>query len=406
MQANAKNSKLLKIACVIARADFDLARDANHFDRLTIYSNAALLVLLGTLATVAWTVFWSSFLTLETAIPLGILVGSIVFLMDQAMSASDWEIAGVLRMEPQSRAYWLKLAGRTLIAFLLAIATATGFTLWMFGETIEAHLQSKQIANNAPLEADYEQRKADLAFALKLLINEVEAKQAERAELLKQIEQAIAERDQANVRASNARIEAGRQIDGALPGYKAGPGALYRDEKRKEEEAVRLAKSVSKDISRWEMRRTNLDEAIANLNASLKSQKAEYLSQAVKLDEEKVKDKRWTPLRNDPLMRYIALEEIKRDAELGTAATKFYWLMTCVLLTLELSFLLIKVFCTPASVYMVALVARTKREAATISSEFARNLDAVRRNHPRGNLRVVSGEPEQPQPQPQPEGEQ
>lgn len=394
-QANAKNSKLLKIACVISRADFDLAREANHFDRLTICSNAALLVLLGTLATVAWTAFWSSFLTLKTAIPLGILVGLIVFLMDQAMSASDWELAGVLSIAPPSRAYWLKLAGRSLIAFLLAMATSTGATLWMFGESIEAHLQSKQIADNAPLVADYEQRKADLAIPLKLVIHELEAKQAERAQLQTQIEKSIADRNQALIKASNARIEAGRQIDGALPGYKAGPGALYRDEKRKEEEAVRLAKSASEDISRWEMRRSNLDDEIAALNATLKSQQAENQSQAVKLAELIHKDARWSPVRNDPLIRFMALEEIRRDPQIGAAASKFYWLMTLVLLTLELTFLLVKVMFSAASVYMVALVARTKLEAATISSEFAHNLDAVRQNNPRGKLRVVVDEPEQ-----------
>ncbi|EMK3316325.1 DUF4407 domain-containing protein [Vibrio vulnificus] len=389
--------KLLKLACGIARADYDIACDATFYDRVTIYSNAAMLVLLGILACVAWTAFWASFLPIGPAISLGMLVGLIVFLIDAAISASDWEMAGILRIAPPNKSYWVKITARAIIAFFLANATATGATMWLFGDTIEAHLQSKQIAKNAALEAEYVQRKKDLSLAVKLLSNEVEAKQAERAELQKKIEQAIAERHQANVRASNARIEAGRQIDGALPGYKAGPGALYRDEKRKEEEAVRLATSASEDIRRWEIRRKSLDDSIATLNTTINSKQTEYLSQALIQDEQKVRDPRWTPVRNDPLIRYIALDEILRDPEIGRAASKFSLLMTFVLLTLELSFLLIKVFCSPASVYMVRLIARTKRDAAAVSIEYARSIEDVRRTQPRGKLRVVGGEPEQPE---------
>lgn len=38
------------------------------------------------------------------------------------------------------------------------------------------------------------------------------------------------------------------------------------------------------------------------------------------------------PERNDPLMRYIALRDIKEDPEVGAAAQEFHWMMAMVLL--------------------------------------------------------------------------
>lgn len=398
MQASQNASTLLKMACGIARADLDLACESNRFDRMTIISNAVLLLILGVVAFVAWTAFWSSFLPLEAAIPLGLLVGSLVLLIDQAISASDWELAGVLRTAPRGKEYWFKVIARALIAFLLALATATGATLWMFSDTIEARLQAERTAKNAPVEAEYARLKAELKTRLiKPLLSELEAKQRERDALQIQIEQELTERDQAYRRASKARIEAGREIDGGLPGYVKGDGPRYREAKRQEAEAMALAKKASEDVHTSQSRMEAAEKSIAQFNSTLVTKEDEYRSRALELDNQKMLDPRWSPLRNDPLMRYMALRSIQRDPDVGQAATEFGLMMTLVLLTLELSFLFIKVACSPASVYVVRLIARAKREAALVSAEYARTVNDINRGRPRGNLRVVGGEPDQPE---------
>lgn len=115
------DDRLMRFACRIARADYDLASISNHFDRMTIVANAALLLALAVLATIAWTAFWASFLPLAAALPLGLLVGAIIFGIDQAIAASDWELAGVLRIEAPDNAYWFKASARLVVplCFLL-----------------------------------------------------------------------------------------------------------------------------------------------------------------------------------------------------------------------------------------------------------------------------------------------
>ena len=137
------------------------------------------------------------------------------------------------------------------------------------------------------------------------------------------------------------------------------------------------------------------DESIARMSAALERKQLEYRALGREIRNEKVHDPRWVPQRNDPLLRYIALYDIQRNPDTGAAATEFRRLMMLVLLTLELSFLFVKVACAPASVYMVRLIARTKRDAARVSAEFARDLDEIKRDRPRGSLRVIGGQPEQ-----------
>lgn len=393
MNAERRPDRLLRNACRIARADFALASVSNHFDRMTIVANAALLLALGVLAVIAWTAFWASFLPLSVALPLGLLVGAIVFGIDQAISASDWELAGVLRTEPRGRRYWIKAVARGTFAFLLALATATGATLWMFGKTIEAHLQDQRTARNVPIESEYANRKQELkASLLDPITKEIEARQLERAALQRQVEQALTDRDTANRKASQARIEAGREADGGLPGYIRGEGPRYREAQRQEAEAAVLATAVSNDVRAWQGRIGAVEQSIAQLTTVLDRKQAEYHAQAIDLNAQKQRDPRWVMERNDPLMRYIALNEIQEDPKVGSAARKFHWLMVTVLLALELSFLLVKLFFAPASVYTVRLIARTKREASEVSAEHARDIESIHRGRPRGNLRVVGGQ--------------
>jgi hypothetical protein len=109
------------------------------------------------------------------------------------------------------------------------------------------------------------------------------------------------------------------------------------------------------------------------------------------LEKEKLHDPRRIAKRDDPLLRYTALQELKQDAVYGQAVEQFDWLAKIVLVTFELMFLLIKVVFAPSSVYLVRLIAQTKLEAAKVAAELEAELSDINRKRRRPDLHVVSG---------------
>ncbi|MBU1664738.1 MAG: DUF4407 domain-containing protein, partial [Gammaproteobacteria bacterium] len=361
--------QLLTIACWITRSDSELARLSNKFDQLTIIAHAELLVLLFVLALLVWTAFAASFLPLWAAIPIGLLIGALIYSIDRAISASDWELAGVLRNEPHGQAYWIKTVARILIASLLAQATAVGATLWMFSGAISNRLHDNRAASNAPVEAEYTRQKAELkARLLDPIQQEITARQGEREVLHTRIESAQRQLSEARALASEARIESGREQEGGLPGYVRGKGPRWQEAKRQENEAYRLTEATALENAQGQARIVGLGQEISLLTKTLEERNAAFRAQARELDLEKLRDPRWLSLKDDPLLRWNALDEIENDPKSGPVARKFGLLMTTVLLTLELSFLFVKVACAPASVYTVRLITRTKHEAARESA--------------------------------------
>ena len=145
---------ILVIACVITRSDIGLARQSNTFDKMTIVFLAVALMIVTMIALLGWTAFFASFLPLVVALPLGLLIASLIFLFDQAVGASDWELAGVLRAGSPSAIWWGRLGARFCIACLLSLLTAAGATLWMFRGAIDNQLQVQRIEQNAPIEQE------------------------------------------------------------------------------------------------------------------------------------------------------------------------------------------------------------------------------------------------------------
>ncbi|WP_333875794.1 DUF4407 domain-containing protein [Methylobacter sp.] len=398
---NVKHRPLSSIeifSCMVTQSDPDLMNQSNMLDRRGMVGHAIMLLLVGIIAVLAWTAFWASFLPIYGAMPLGLLVGALIFGFDQAVGASDWELAGILRNEPYELKWWGKLVLRVGVSFILAQATAVGVTLWLYSATIDNYLQEKRVEKLVPLEADYVKYKEELKKrTITPLEMELTALQAERETLNTSLQTSIAARNAAQSRASAARIEADRQDKGDLPGYKKGPGPFYKEAKRQEDEAERtLAATVSEEQQAHARIDDALTPRIDKIRSDMKAANKSFDEQASKLDEAKTRDSRWVPEKSDPLLRYEALQAIKNSTEHGYAATEFNRLMTTVLMTLELMFLLVKIVFNHASVYTVRLIARTKREAAEVSAEYARSVDNIRRNRPRGNLRVVGGQPPRP----------
>ena len=116
-----------------------------------------------------------------------------------------------------------------------------------------------------------------------------------------------------------------------------------------------------------------LDKASADVRAA----EAAFAGEAAQIDEER--KSHLIPDRNDALMSYLALEEVYSDPRFGTAARHFSWLMMAVLMTFELSYVVVRAWFTHASVYMAILIGDTKKRADRVAADYESSRDALRR---------------------------
>ncbi|MDQ3958994.1 MAG: DUF4407 domain-containing protein [Pseudomonadota bacterium] len=383
------NNTFLLFSCYITRSDPQLCARSNQFDQITIAANAIALLTLCLVSTLAWTVFFASFLTTWKALPLGLLCALIIAQVEAAIAASDWELAGVLRHKPPSVASCFRITIRLLIAWVLAQATAVGVTLNLYAGAIQNRLQNQRTAQNVEVEKEYATRRDELRSRfIGSLDKELEA--AQKARLLSEeaLRRLQVQRNAAQDRSAAAYIEAGRELNGL--NRPKGPGERYNDANRQRDVAERLQASTTEEINQESASLIQLNSRIEKLNEQKKGQGIALQTAEEELEEEKRQDPRWVPKHDDPLLRYIALQELKQDAVYGQAVEQFDLLAKIVLVTFELMFLLTKVVFAPSSVYLVRLIAQTKLEAARVAAELESELSEINRNRRQPDLRVVS----------------
>jgi Domain of unknown function (DUF4407) len=383
------NKTFLLFSCYISRADPDLCFKSKLFDQITIAANAIAILTLAVLSTLAWTVFFQSFLPTWKALSLGVLCALIIVQVEAAMAASDWQLTGVLSTGLPSPVYWFRITLRLLIAWLFAQATAVGVTLGLFDGPIQTHLQQQLTAQNAPVETEYATRRNEIRSGIIGSI-EKELTAAQDARLLseKALRQLQVKKDDAQDHSDTAYIEEGREEHGL--DRPRGKGARYDDEKRHRDVAEGLKKSTTAEINQ---ERESLKLFNARIEELLKQKRAQAraLQKAEKaLEREKRQDPRLIPKRDDPLLRYIALQELKQDAVYGQAVEQFDLLVKTILIAFELMFLLIKIVFKPPDGYLVRLIAQTKLEAARVAAELESELSEIHRNRKQPDLRVVS----------------
>ncbi len=387
-----RKARLFRLSCIITRSDQDLANQSNGFDWATIHATAVVLVSAFVLATVAWYAFFATFMNALPSLALGLFCGLLVFMFDQALAASDWELAGVLATSNPPSQYWFKMAARVAVALLLAQATAVGATMALFHDAIDDRLQQNRVLANVAVQDEYRQAKEELrGRSLDPLTARLKQIDEDRSRALRIDEAARATRAQARDRAASARVEAGRELTGGLDGYIAGAGPRHQEALRQEAEANTAEAAAATEFEQAAATLGRVEQERANLLKELAAAELRHREEAAALDGAMEADARYIPVRNDPLLRYAALAQIKDDPVTGPAARSFSHLMNLVLVTFELMVLLIKVVFAPASVYTVRLIARTRAEAAAVAAEYALTLDKIRDDTKRPGLRIVGG---------------
>jgi hypothetical protein len=103
--------------------------------------------------------------------------------------------------------------------------------------------------------------------------------------------------------------------------------------------------------------------------AAVRSHEAAFLEEAKKIDERVAREA--VPPRLDPVMAYMALQRVYASPD-GAGARFYSHLIMILLLTVELSYVLVSEYFAHASVYMARLIARTKILATEIAEGLRR----------------------------------
>ena len=146
-------------------------------------------------------------------------------------------------------------------------------------------------------------------------------------------------------------------------------GHEFRSALTRQGKAADDLRRAESDIPRLEAQlgdaRGKRDDAVA----AFRAREVEYLAAAKVIDERVAAEA--VPARDDPVMSYMALQQVFASPS-GAGARFFAHLMLALLLTVELSYVLVSEYFAHASVYMARLIARTRILAAEAADEYRR----------------------------------
>jgi hypothetical protein len=377
-KTSANLSRITRLACVLVRSNPEILAAAPRQDHYAVVCEALLLSVVGGVTGLAWTCFWAQFLSMPVACAFGALAGFFIFLVDQAIGAADWRLTGVLR-RPGAQRGWqthARLGMRLAMTVILSTATSTGASMAMFHDAIKTQLEADVRGKNRQIEEQYAERiREHRALRFGSLEADMQRLTASVAEITRVLDAARQLRATASQRTEAYQIEADRELKGA-PGYKAGAGSKYREaQARKLAADSDLAKAAS-DIEIYEPRLAQAQSKLDAASAALRAAEKAFAGEAAQLDAER--KSKLVPDRNDALMSYLALQEVYEDPRFGEAARHFSWLMMAVLMTFELSYVVVRVWFSHASVYMALLIADTKKRADVAAADYERHGNALR----------------------------
>lgn len=371
-------SRIVRLASVLVRSNPEILAQAPRQDHYAVVCEALLLSVVAGVSGLAWTAFWAQFLSLPVACAFGALACLFIFLIDQAIGAADWRLTGVLRQPGGHRAWWVhgRLAMRLAMTVILSTATSTGASMALFHDAIRTQLDQDVRGKNRQIEEQYAERiREQRTLRFGSLEADVQRLTGSVAEMTRVLDAARQLRATASQRAETYQIEADRELKGA-PGYKAGAGSKYREAQARKLAADSDLAKVASDIEIYEPRLAQAQAKLDSATAALRSAETAFAGEATQIDEER--KSKLVPDRNDALMSYLALQEVYEDPRFGEAARHFSWLMMAVLMTFELSYVVVRVWFSHASVYMALLIADTKKRADVAAVDYERHGNALR----------------------------
>jgi hypothetical protein len=367
-------ARLLYWFYFLVRVDPEIISGCPAIDRFQIISKALLLMAVATIAVFAWGAFLLLFFPWYIALPMLVPIVAFLVLIDQFMGSANWKLQGILRRPKTRQALlgWAAILGilasnatlglRFGIAVVTSSATAYSATMVLNKETIAAQEEKDRNEANAALRAQGEAEKKQLWQDM-LGADDAAVKQAadERDALTKQIEAARASRETAAGADTDTQVKADCELHGGRgSGCLRGKGPKYRAALIRSRAAKDAMARAAADLAALEARLPDANNKYQDALKTFRARESEYVKRAEAIDARVAKDA--VPLRNDPAMAYRTLQKIYQSPD-GEATKLYSHLMLTLLLTVELSYVLVSEYFGHASIYMAKLMARTRLAA-------------------------------------------
>jgi hypothetical protein len=367
-------TRLMRFLWWLVRVDPELLAGCPTIDRFQMLSKAVLLCAVAGIAMFAWGGFFFLFWPWYVAVPLTAVAIVWIVLLDQFMGAARWALQGVLAAPGKARMLSAAIVVRIAVGLVTASATALSATLALNHATIDEQLQEIRDTKNAAKRTAGEAEKARLRQTM-LGAADAEVKQAtaELEAVNARLEAARHLRDSASEQVTESKIKANCQLNGG-PGCRKGIGPQYQEALLREDKAAGDLRRAGADIPQLEAAvaagEHKRDEAVAAVRAG----EPAFLEAAKPIDARVAAE--LVPPRNDPTMSYMALQAVFASPA-GPAARFYSHIMLMLLLTVEMSYVLVSEYFGHASVYMARLIARTKILAAEAADEYRRKTRAL-----------------------------
>lgn len=361
----------------LVHVDPEVMAGSPEIDRFHMQAKAVLLLAVAGIALFSWNSFLLLFFPWFIALPLLCPIMVWIVMIDALIGASHWKSDGILRVPKarQSVFSWALLL-RLGIAIVTSSATALSATLAISHATIEAQEQKDRNEANAALRANGEAEKQQLWHGM---LGADDAAVKEAAAGLKTLQQQIADahknRESAAGVVTDAQVNADCQLHGdRASGCRRGKGHKYYSALIRSKEANAAMGRAAADLAALEAQQPNAENKYQDALKAFRAREGDYLTAAQAIDARVARDA--VPARNDPVMAYRALQKIYQSPD--GKATRFYsHLMMALLLTVELSFVLVSEYFGHASIYMTRLMARTRYLAAEVAAEYRRKIAAL-----------------------------
>ena len=361
-------SRLMLFVHWLVRVDPEILSGCPAIDRFQAYSKAVLLAAVASIALIAWGGFFLWFAPFYFAVPLTVVVVVWIVVIDQIIGASRWALQGVLAPPKASKiGINAALVLRLVIGVVTASATSISGTMLFSHAKIEAQEEKTRDSENAAKRAAGDADKAQ-AWQSMLGALDAEVKHAggEVGALNDRLDAARRLRDAAGQQAVDSKITADCQLTGG-PGCKRGAGQQFRAALLRQGKAADDLRRAEGDIPDIEAQIKAANGRRDGAVAAFRAREPEYLEAAQAIDK-RVADEA-VPKRNDPVMSYMALQQVLNAPD-GDGARFFAHLMMALLLTVELSYVIVSEYFSHASIYMARLIARTKILAAQAADEY------------------------------------
>jgi hypothetical protein len=390
-------SPLERVASLITLKDTTLLTLSPHHERLATVHDLVLLGFVWLLQFALWTIAFATYgAPLPAAIPAGVLVGTLIALLDIRLLASDTAPRGVLRRGPMPGAYFWFIGSRVLISLLLASVTATALDAVVFRDEALQVIKRETDERNAPIIAEYDAKLGALRDEeVGPLQNEVAKLTEQRTKALSEATDAASKIRAAHEQASAADLDQEREHNGVQrPG---GDGPLEQDAAKRQALAAEDAQFLASSQKSLAETAVGLGTQIANANLRLSQAQGRYTSAANKLDAQR--DGRLQKAASGPLSALTGLNKLRSDPDRGDTV----WTVTlgawAFVMTLELGYFLARAVFRPASFHDLALNADLRRRAARLAREHEEELRAGRRRPPLhvvGDREDANGNPADP----------